>query len=96
MKYVLDDMPDPDPIFDLIKKEGKIDWREMFEVFNMGVGFGIIVDSAEIAERIISISEKHRVEAKVIGYIEKGEPGKNVLAVKRKGKTYLYSKDLKP
>ena len=96
LRYVLDSMPDPDPIFDLIRKEGKIDWKEMFEVFNMGIGFGVIVDSVEVAERIISISEKHGVEAKVIGFIERGEPEKNVLAVKRRGKTYLYSKDLKP
>lgn len=96
LKYVLNDMPSPDPIFNLIKEEGKIDWKEMYEVFNMGIGFGIIIDSDKVAEEVISISEKHGVGAKVIGFVEKGEPMRNLLVVKNEGNIYLYSKDLMP
>ena len=36
------------PIFELLQKNGGIDSHEMYRVFNMGVGFVIIVDPADV------------------------------------------------
>jgi phosphoribosylformylglycinamidine cyclo-ligase len=39
--------PEP-PIFDLIRQRGKVDSREMFHVFNMGLGMLIVVPPGDI------------------------------------------------
>ena len=41
---------EPHPIFPLIQRHAGVDDSEMFEVFNMGVGFCYVVDPAD-AER---------------------------------------------
>ncbi len=43
-------MIEPQPIFPLIQQHAKVDDGEMFEVFNMGIGFCYVVDPAD-AER---------------------------------------------
>jgi len=91
LKYVLNNLPDPDPIFNLIKQEGKISWKEMYEVFNMGIGFGIIINDNKVAEDVISISEKYNVEARTIGFVEKSEVEKNTLIIKKDNEQYSYS-----
>jgi phosphoribosylformylglycinamidine cyclo-ligase len=60
------------PIFDVIRRIGKIEEPEMFRVFNMGIGMILIVaekEQAEIMERIEMLGER----AYSIGAIEKRE-----------------------
>jgi len=33
IRYVKDSLPEPDPIFRLIQRESKVEWREMYEDF---------------------------------------------------------------
>ncbi len=61
-------MPIP-PLFELIKKESQTDWREMFQVFNMGHRLEIYTD-AKSAETMIAISQSFGVDAQIIGYVE--------------------------
>ncbi|MCE5280826.1 MAG: phosphoribosylformylglycinamidine cyclo-ligase [Deltaproteobacteria bacterium] len=66
-----DNWPIP-PVFDLIRKAGKIDDQEMFRVFNMGIGMIIVVaekEQTEIMERLEMLGEK----AYSIGVIQKRE-----------------------
>jgi len=63
----------PQPIFDLIQRTapevgGEITDEEMLKTFNMGWGFGVIVDKTEVDDTI-SIIEKNRVEADQIGRV---------------------------
>jgi len=44
--FVLDDLPPPPPIFGLIEQHGAVTRAEMFEVYNMGVGFCVVVMSS--------------------------------------------------
>jgi phosphoribosylformylglycinamidine cyclo-ligase len=53
--YVKDSLPEPDPLFLLVQREGRGEWREMYQVFNMGVGFELVVDPEE-AEEVVRIS----------------------------------------
>lgn len=55
-------------IFDLIQKVGKITDEEMYKTFNMGIGICIIVPK-EIADDVVSTSEKHDTKAFSIGKI---------------------------
>lgn len=87
--YIKDDPFDPDPIFILIQRESGESWRAMFENYNMGVGFEIIV-KPEVADDVISLSEKFNLEAKVIGRCEKSD-GKNKLTIKSRYGKFQYS-----
>jgi phosphoribosylformylglycinamidine cyclo-ligase len=46
--FVLDTIPDPPPIFDLIKACGNITDEEMFHVYNMGIGFCVVVPPDDV------------------------------------------------
>lgn len=69
IKYIKEALPEPDPIFKLIQREGKVEWREMYEDFNMGIGFEFIV-SPERVDDVIGISEKFGIGVQVIGRCE--------------------------
>ena len=55
-------------LFKWIRDMGKIEEKEMFRTFNMGIGMVVIVEADE-AERALSILGE---DGKLIGYIEKG------------------------
>jgi phosphoribosylformylglycinamidine cyclo-ligase len=56
------------PIFRLLEKYGNIKHREMFNIFNMGIGMVLALDESE-AQKAIEILEKHGEKASVIGRI---------------------------
>jgi len=60
------------PLFKLIQKESKTDWKEMYQVFNMGHRMELYVPK-EIANNIIEISKSFDVDAKIIGRVEAAE-----------------------
>ncbi|HKB36900.1 MAG TPA: phosphoribosylformylglycinamidine cyclo-ligase, partial [Gemmataceae bacterium] len=62
------------PVFGWLQKLGDIDESEMFRVFNMGIGFVVIV-SRFYADSVLRQLENERVPACVIGEVRKGEPG---------------------
>jgi phosphoribosylformylglycinamidine cyclo-ligase len=64
--YVIDYLPPPPPIFSLIREYGKIPAEEMFEVFNMGIGFCIVVP-LDAADRVIETIGAHGKQAYRIG-----------------------------
>lgn len=89
LRYVKDDLPPIDPIFKLIQVEGGVDWREMYEVFNMGIGFEVIVKK-EFVDDVISISESYGVNAYVIGRVERGDFEFNELLIKSDVGAFIY------
>jgi phosphoribosylformylglycinamidine cyclo-ligase len=58
------------PLFKLIKEQSGTDWREMYQVFNMGHRMELYV-SETIANDIISISKSFNIDAQIIGRVEK-------------------------
>ena len=61
----------PMPIFDLIQTHGKIDFDEMYEVFNMGIGMTLIVSPDE-ADSILEFCRDRGTKAVTIGRAIKG------------------------
>lgn len=59
------------PIFKCLEKWGGIPHREMFNIFNMGIGMVVVLDQSE-AEKAISILESHGEKASVIGKVTNG------------------------
>ena len=62
------------PIFELIEKTGKIDNRDMFNTFNMGVGMSVVVDKND-ADKAISVLKANGEDAYVLGEIVKSDSG---------------------
>ena len=72
VKYVLDDPLKPQPIFHFLQDYGNIDDFEMYQIFNMGMGFTVIVAQDE-TEQTIKILQKHSdATVKRIGTVKKG------------------------
>jgi phosphoribosylformylglycinamidine cyclo-ligase len=61
-------------IFQILQQNGNIDLREMYQVFNMGIGMTAVV-AEQNADRVMSI-----LKAKPIGRVERGS-GKTVLGL---------------
>ena len=59
-------------IFSLIQKSGNIDDDEMYRVFNMGIGFIIIVDKNK-ASKILKILAKCHFKSQIIGKVVGGK-----------------------
>lgn len=59
------------PLFGLIQKAGGVDEREMFRVFNMGIGFVLIV-AAEAAETLVGRLMEAGEKACVLGRVAAG------------------------
>jgi phosphoribosylformylglycinamidine cyclo-ligase len=62
------------PIFNLIEKTGKIDNRDMFNTFNMGVGMSVTV-AKEDADKAIEILKASGEDAYILGEIVKSDEG---------------------
>jgi phosphoribosylformylglycinamidine cyclo-ligase len=64
--FVLDSIPEPHAIFSLIQSAGNVQFEEMFRVYNMGIGFCVVV-APEDASRVQAISRHHDCESYIIG-----------------------------
>jgi len=70
--FIIDSLPEPQPIFKLIEKIGSVQKDEMFKVFNMGIGFCIIINPGDV-EKVFSICRKYNTECYRIGYVHGSE-----------------------
>ena len=84
---IKDNMFEVPPLFRLIQEESKTDWKEMYQVFNMGHRMELYVNE-EISEDLISISKSFEVDAKIIGRVEAS--GKKKLTIKTENGTFGY------
>jgi len=75
LHVIKDNMFDPPMLFKLIQKESKTSWHEMYKVFNCGHRMELYVDPV-VADKIISISSRFNVEARIIGKVEKSNSKK--------------------
>jgi len=65
-RYVIEDPLDPQPIFEFLQREGNVADEEMYQTFNMGMGFAMIV-SDEIADKVARY-----VDGKIVGEVKEG------------------------
>ena len=69
LHIIKDNLFEVPPLFKLIQEESKTDWKEMYQVFNMGHRMELYVPQ-EIADDLISISKSFNVDAKIVGKVE--------------------------
>ena len=76
---IKDNLFDIPPVFKLIQNESGTDWRDMYQVFNMGHRLEFYLD-VDDAKKIIDISNSFNIDAKIIGKVEKAN--KKMLSIK--------------
>ncbi|MBI3756382.1 MAG: phosphoribosylformylglycinamidine cyclo-ligase [Deltaproteobacteria bacterium] len=64
--YQIHTLPPVPPIFSVLQELGNLSDAEMFQVYNMGIGFCVVVEEAD-AERVLQIAAEHNTRAWRIG-----------------------------
>ena len=67
LHIIKDNLFDSPPVFELIKNESGTDWKEMYEVFNMGHRMEIYLPES-VAEKVIAISRSFNIDAQIISW----------------------------
>jgi phosphoribosylformylglycinamidine cyclo-ligase len=71
--FVLDRWPEPPPIFAFLQRQGGISDEEMFQTFNMGIGFALVTAPHRFAETRRALARAGAPDAIPIGRVERGE-----------------------
>jgi phosphoribosylformylglycinamidine cyclo-ligase len=69
LHVIKDNLFETPPLFKLIQEQSGTDWKEIYQVFNMGHRMELYVPEA-IADTLISISQSFGVDAQVVGRVE--------------------------
>ena len=87
LHVIKDNLFEVPPLFKLIQEESGTDWKEMYQVFNMGHRMELYVDPS-IADEIIAISKSFNIDAQIVGRVEHSE--KKALTIKSQFGTFNY------
>lgn len=66
-RYTIDDPIKPNPVFGILQELGQVESQEIYQTFNMGMGFTIIAPEEDAED----IAKKYS-NAKVVGRVEEG------------------------
>ena len=78
--YVKDHLFDPPPLFRIIRECSGADWREMYQVFNMGHRLEVYVEPHD-AQTVIDMAGRFGIEARVVGRCEAAAGETNTVAI---------------
>ncbi len=78
---VKDNLFKPPPVFELIRQNSGADWREMYQVFNMGHRLEIFTDEKSAAQMIQTAAELG-IDAQIIGRVEAPQSAKSSLILR--------------
>jgi len=73
VQFVIEEPLESPPIFSFIQKNGNIDMKEMYQTFNMGMGFAVILSEENLKNAIKILKNSSETEVKIVGRIEKGK-----------------------
>lgn len=87
---IKDNLLEVPPIFKMIQESAGTDWKEMYEVFNMGQRLEVFTD-AKTADALVALSKTFGIDAQVSGRVEASkQDGKNHLTITGPYGTYEY------
>jgi phosphoribosylformylglycinamidine cyclo-ligase len=87
MRVVKNNMIAVPPLFKMIQESAGTEWREMYQVFNMGARLEIFTDKDTAAD-IVRIAESFGITAQVSGYVEASD--KKELTIESEYGTFKY------
>jgi len=86
-RVVKDNLFPTPPVFRLIQQESGADWREMYQVFNMGHRMEVYLPASE-AEAVIEAAAAFGIEARIVGRVEAADH--NEVVIEGEGGTHVY------
>ncbi len=86
-KIIKDNLFATPPVFELIKENSCSNWREMYEVFNMGCRLEIYCSEAD-AQVMIDAAKGFNIDAQVIGRVEANDKKELLIKLADEGITY--------
>ena len=75
-------------VFKIIQEQSQTDWKEMYQVFNMGHRLEIYTD-LKTAESMIKSAKSFGIEARIVGYCEAADEKK--LTIKSPHGEFIYN-----
>jgi phosphoribosylformylglycinamidine cyclo-ligase len=72
VKFIINNPIKPHPIFEYIQNNSNIDNKEMYQTFNMGMGFSVITPEEKTIESIKILKKFSESEVKIVGEVKKG------------------------
>lgn len=72
LSYIIDNIPEPQPVFGFIQTHSRNDDRHMYETFNMGAGFAVFMPEANIEQAQRIARENQGMNSIKAGYVEEG------------------------
>jgi phosphoribosylformylglycinamidine cyclo-ligase len=76
------------PLFKMIQQESGTDWKEMYQVFNMGQRLEIYVP-ADVARSVIDIAQSFNIDALITGRVEAAD--KKQVTIQSPYGTFTYN-----
>jgi len=73
LRIIKDELLPIPPLFELIKKESGLDYKEMYQVFNMGHRLEVYTPSKDAADAMIALARTFNIDAKIIGHVESSD-----------------------
>ena len=90
IKYIKNSLFEIPKVFEVIQNSSETQWKEMYEVFNMGHRLELLCEES-IAKEIINIAKKYNINSKIIGQCEKSpSKKKNILEIKSEFGSFNY------
>lgn len=85
VRYMLNSLPSVQGIFKQIQADGRVDIKEMYRTFNMGIGFCVILPRNSV-DKVFSIFEKYRMRCMQIGIVDNNGGGNVIVRLNGKNK----------
>ena len=70
--FVLDSWPEPGPLFSWLRELGGLPERELFQTFNMGIGFILVVRSGAVREVRRRLARNGAPDVALVGRVDRG------------------------
>jgi phosphoribosylformylglycinamidine cyclo-ligase len=85
VRYMLSNLPSVDGIFKQIQVDGRVDIKEMYKTFNMGIGFCVVLPSSSV-DRVFRTFEKYKMRCIEIGKVDDKGKGNVIVRLDDKNK----------
>jgi phosphoribosylformylglycinamidine cyclo-ligase len=77
LHIIKDNLFEIPPLFRMIREQSGTSWQEMYRVFNMGHRMELYLPPSQ-ADACLEIAAAYRLEARIVGRVEAGIPGKRL------------------
>ena len=72
VRFVLDGWPRPSGLFEWVRAAGSIDLEELYQTFNVGIGFVLVVAPRSVAEVRRRLARAGAPDASIVGRVDRG------------------------